>query len=173
VDKLTPKQELFVQGIISGLSQRQAYRQAYPSAKKWRDNVVDNKASELLKNGEVLVRYRELLKQFSNMSLWSREQAFNEYEWLKNNNPNVRRAVTEGLRIWTIRPYFKENPSEAIRRIAALKDDYSEYVRKSVGNSLRDISKKFPELIKIELDSWKLESKEIKQVYKLASKLIV
>ena len=94
-------------------------------------------------------------------------------ELLKNNNPNVRRAVTEGLRIWTIRPYFKENPSEAIRRIAALKDDYSEYVRKSVGNSLRDISKKFPELIKIELDSWKLESKEIKQVYKLASKLIV
>ena len=47
-------------------------------------------------------------------------------EWLKNNNPNVRRAVTGGLRIWTIRPYFKENPSEAIRRIAALKDDYSE-----------------------------------------------
>ena len=94
-------------------------------------------------------------------------------EWLKNNNPNTRRAVTEGLRIWTSRPYFKENPNEAIRRIAALKDDYSEYVRKSVGNSLRDISKKFPELIKIELDSWKLESKEIKQVYKLASKLIV
>ena len=94
-------------------------------------------------------------------------------EWLKNNNPNTRRAVTEGLRIWTSRPYFKENLNEAIRRIVALKDDYSEYVRKSVGNSLRDISKKFPELIKIELDSWKLESKEIKQVYKLASKLIV
>lgn len=46
-------------------------------------------------------------------------------------------------------------------------------MRKSVGNALRDISKKFPALIKIELDSWKLESKEIKQVYKLASKLIV
>jgi hypothetical protein len=28
-------------------------------------------------------------------------------------------------------------------------------------------------LIKLELDSWKLESKEIKQVYKLASKLMV
>ena len=98
MDKLTPKQELFVQGIISGLSQRQAYRQAYPSANKWRDNVVDNKASELLKNGEVLVRYRELLKQFSNMSLWSREQAFNEYEWLKNKarasieNDGIRQA---------------------------------------------------------------------------------
>ena len=94
-------------------------------------------------------------------------------EWLKNNNPNTRRAVTEGLRIWTSRPYFKENPNEAIERIANLKEDASEYVRKSVGNALKDISKKFPELIKIELDSWKLESKEIKQVYKLASKLIL
>lgn len=39
-------------------------------------------------------------------------------------------------------------------------------------NALRDISKKFPELIKDELNNWKLESKEINQVYKLASKLI-
>ncbi|WP_029409771.1 DNA alkylation repair protein [Treponema pedis] len=93
-------------------------------------------------------------------------------EWLKNNNPNTRRAVTEGLRIWTSRPYFKENPNEAIKRLAGLKEDSSEYVRKSVGNALRDISKKFPELIKAELNSWKLKSKEINQVYKLASKLI-
>ena len=93
-------------------------------------------------------------------------------EWLKNNNPNTRRAVTEGLRIWTSRPYFKENPNEAIRRIASLKDDSSEYVRRSVGNALRDISRKFPELIKMELSSWKLESKENKQVYKLASRLV-
>ena len=93
-------------------------------------------------------------------------------EWLDSNNPNTRRAVVEGLRIWTSRPYFKENPNEAIRRIANLKDDSSEYVRKSVGNALRDISKKFPELIRIELGNWNLESKEINQVYKLASKFI-
>ena len=93
-------------------------------------------------------------------------------EWLDNHNPNTRRAVTEGLRIWTSRPYFKDNPNEAIRRIAALKEDTSEYVRKSVGNALRDISKKFPELIRAELNNWKLDSKEINQVYKLASKFI-
>ena len=93
-------------------------------------------------------------------------------EWLQNTNPNVRRAVTEGLRIWTSRPYFKDNPDEAIKRIATLKEDSSEYVRKSVGNSLRDISKKFPELIKEELGSWDVKSKEIQQVYKLASKFI-
>ena len=93
-------------------------------------------------------------------------------EWLDNHNPNTRRAVTEGLRIWTSRPYFKDNPNEAIRRIAALKEDTSEYVRKSVGNALRDISKKFSELIRAELNNWKLDSKEINQVYKLASKFI-
>ena len=93
-------------------------------------------------------------------------------EWLNYDNPNTRRAVTEGLRIWTSRPYFKENPKEAIRRIANLKEDKSEYVRKSVGNALRDISKKFPELIKDELNTWKLENKEINQVYMLANKFI-
>lgn len=97
MDKLTPKQELFVQGIISGLSQRQAYRQAY-RAEKMTDKTVDETANKLLRNPKVTTRYRELLKQFSNMSLWSREQAFNEYEWLKNKarlsieNDGIRQA---------------------------------------------------------------------------------
>ena len=94
-------------------------------------------------------------------------------EWLRFDNPNTRRAVTEGLRIWTSRPYFKENPQEAIKRIASLKEDVSEYVRKSVGNALRDISRKSPELISEELKTWKLETKEIKQVYKLASRFVM
>ena len=33
------------------------------------------------------------------------------------------------MRIWTSRPYFKENPYEAVRHIAALKEDFSEYVQ--------------------------------------------
>lgn len=93
-------------------------------------------------------------------------------EWLKSSQSNTRRAVTEGLRIWTSRPYFKENPTAAIERLVNLKEDPSEYVRKSVGNALRDISKKYSELIEAELSSWKLESKEINQVYRLATKFM-
>ena len=93
-------------------------------------------------------------------------------EWLKNGNANTKRAVSEGLRIWTNRPYFKDNPNEAIRRLASLKEDESEYLRKSVGNALKDISKKFPNLIKAELASWNLSSKEAMQTYKFASKFI-
>jgi len=93
-------------------------------------------------------------------------------EWMNGDNANTRRAVTEGLRIWTSRPYFKDYPPKAVELIASLKDDESEYVRKSVGNSLRDISKKFPDLVKAELLNWDLSSKRISQVYKLAGKLI-
>ena len=93
-------------------------------------------------------------------------------EWLKSGNANAKRAVSEGLRIWTNRPYFKDNPDEAIRRLASLKDSSSEYLRKSVGNAIKDISKKFPNLVKAELDSWNLSSKESLQTYKFASKFI-
>lgn len=93
-------------------------------------------------------------------------------EWLSSGEPNVRRAVTEGLRIWTGRDYFREHPEEAVRRLSALREDASEYVRKSVGNVLRDISKKHPDLIVAELASWELDSKEARQVHKLASRLL-
>ncbi|MGC6248213.1 DNA alkylation repair protein [Bisgaard Taxon 45] len=93
-------------------------------------------------------------------------------EWLSATHSNVRRAVTEGLRIWTGRDYFKQHPTAAISRLSALKQDPSEYVRKSVGNALRDISKTQPDLIKQELASWQLDNKAIQQVYQLASRLL-
>ena len=61
---------------------------------------------------------------------------------------------------------------KVIQRLDALKEDSSKYVRKSVGNALRDISKKFPDFIRKEIETWSLDSKEIKQVYHLVSKFI-
>lgn len=93
-------------------------------------------------------------------------------EWLSFKYANTRRAVTEGLRIWTSRPFFKEHPEKAIALIALLRNDESEYVRKSVGNALKDISKKHSELVVGELKAWDLSNKSINQVYKLATKYI-
>ncbi|MCC0647912.1 MULTISPECIES: DNA alkylation repair protein [Clostridioides] len=94
-------------------------------------------------------------------------------EWLSSDNPNIKRAVTEGLRVWTIRDYFKTNPTVAISLLSSLKDEDSEYLRKSVGNALRDISKKHPDLVKNELNSWDVSNKKVELVYKLASKRIL
>ena len=91
-------------------------------------------------------------------------------DWLSDQNPNVCRAVTEGLRIWTGRPYFNSNPEVAIQLISQHKAHESEYLRKSVGNSLRDISKKHKELITIEISTWDLSDKRIEFTYKLVTK---
>lgn len=91
-------------------------------------------------------------------------------EWLADGHPNVVRAVTEGLRIWTSRPYFKEHPLEAVVFLSKHKADSSEYVRKSVGNALRDISKKFPQLVLDELTSWDQDDPKVRYTYRLAVK---
>lgn len=93
-------------------------------------------------------------------------------EWLNSDCANVRRAASEGLRVWTSRPYFKEHPELAVELLSAQKEDESEYVRKSAGNALRDISKKYADLVSAELKGWDLSSKKVKQVYKLASRFI-
>lgn len=94
-------------------------------------------------------------------------------EWLGAKHPNQRRAASEGLRIWTSRPYFKEHPEIAIQLLSALKADESEYVRTSIGNALRDISKQFSELIKRELKTWDTSDKRVQLTYKLAGKFVV
>ena len=60
MSKLTDKQERFVQELIKGKSQREAYRIAYPRSVKWKNSAVDQNASKLLKNAKVLPRYNEL-----------------------------------------------------------------------------------------------------------------
>jgi 3-methyladenine DNA glycosylase AlkC len=94
-------------------------------------------------------------------------------EWLGASSPKVRRAVTEGLRIWTSRPYFHDHPEIAIQLLSQLRNDESEYVRKSVGNALRDISKKHPELVRAELQQWDIVNKKVAQTYRLASKFLL
>ena len=93
-------------------------------------------------------------------------------DWLADANPNIRRAVTEGLRIWTTRNYFREHPDVAIQLLSQLKDDESEYVRKSVGNALRDISRRHKELVRVELQKWDISNERVQQIYKLAGRFL-
>jgi 3-methyladenine DNA glycosylase AlkC len=93
-------------------------------------------------------------------------------EWLSASSPNTRRAVTEGLRIWTSRPFFRDHPTLAIDLLASRRADESEYLRKSVGNALRDIGKKHPELLRQEVAGWDLTQRGVPLVYKLATRLI-
>lgn len=91
-------------------------------------------------------------------------------EWLTDGNPNVVRAVIEGLRIWTSRPYFKTHPEIAVELIARHRNNESEYVRKSAGNALRDITRKHRNLVEEEISTWDLTLPAIAFTYKLVLK---
>lgn len=73
------RHEKFAQGIASGLSQRKAYRAAFPNSAKWKDTTVDNRASELAKTSEVLGRLGELAQKASNDAIMD---AAERKEWL-------------------------------------------------------------------------------------------
>ena len=81
---LTPKQEKFIQGIVSGkLSQRDAYKQAYNTS-RMKDETIDKRASELFNNREVKGRYKALMEEHKKKALWSREQSVNDLMMLKD-----------------------------------------------------------------------------------------
>lgn len=70
---LTAKQEKFVQGIIEGMSQAEAYRSAY-SAKNMSDKTVWEAASTLMKNHKVATRIKELREQLIKPSIMTAQE---------------------------------------------------------------------------------------------------
>lgn len=80
-------------------------------------------------------------------------------EWTQHANSKVRRLATEGSRPrlpWAMAlPLFKKEASAIIPILEKLKDDTSEYVRRSVANNLNDISKDNPDLVIELVKKWK------------------
>ena len=80
------------------------------------------------------------------------------HTWAEDENEHVRRLASEGCRPrlpWGMAlPRFKQDPSPILPVLEKLKDDPSEYVRKSVANNLNDISKDHPELVLDICERW-------------------
>ena len=85
-NRLTDKQEKFIYAIMDGKSQREAYRQAYPKARKWKDASVDVAASQLLNNNKIIIRLEELKKIKKEKIKWTRERALNEINYVLDMN---------------------------------------------------------------------------------------
>jgi 3-methyladenine DNA glycosylase AlkC len=84
------------------------------------------------------------------------------HTWAEDENEHVRRLASEGCRPrlpWGMAlPRFKNDPSLILPVLDKLKDDPSEYVRKSVANNLNDISKDHPELVLDVCERWQGQS---------------
>lgn len=77
---LTPKQEKFVQGIIEGKSQADAYRSAY-SAKNMSDNAIYREASLLMSSPKITQRLNELRQDMMTPAIMSAQERL---KWLTN-----------------------------------------------------------------------------------------
>lgn len=78
--------------------------------------------------------------------------------WCDDPCHHVRRLVSEGTRPllpWAMQlPVFKQQPSFIIPLLTQLKNDESEYVRRSVANNLNDIAKHHPDLVADLAEKW-------------------
>ncbi len=76
-NNLTVKQEKFVQGLFSGLSQREAYKQAY-NCENWTDNAIDVEASVLANSPKISLRIRELTDELKERNMVTVEKVLAE-----------------------------------------------------------------------------------------------
>ncbi|MGJ8676033.1 MAG: DNA alkylation repair protein [Akkermansiaceae bacterium] len=87
--------------------------------------------------------------------------------WCLDSDEHVRRLASEGIRPrlpWAKKlSQFIKDPSRVLSLLDSLKDDPSDYVRRSVANNLNDISKDHPDLVIETCERWLLEKVSARQ----------
>ena len=91
---LTANQENFVQNIIQGMSQADAYRSAYPN-QRMTDKTIWETASKLMNNPKVATRIKELRDQLAKPSIMSAQKRL---EWLTELIQSEGESTSDKLR---------------------------------------------------------------------------
>jgi len=83
--KLTPKQRKFAEEYVNTGNASEAYRRAYDVSKTTSNEVIAVKASELLSNGNVSVRVKELqIQQANKYEITRKEVAEGYFKMIKS-----------------------------------------------------------------------------------------
>lgn len=91
---LTAKQEKFIQGIVTGLSQREAYKAAY-DVKSMSDNAIDREACLLMKNPKIAQRHKELVDEIAIPAIMTAQERL-EYLTRLIKEEETERVLTIG-----------------------------------------------------------------------------
>jgi 3-methyladenine DNA glycosylase AlkC len=98
-------------------------------------------------------------------------------DWSRHPAASVRRLASEGCRPrlpWAIGlPMFKKDPAPILPILENLKQDPSEYVRRSVANNLNDIAKDHPGLVLKMAARWKGISPETDALIRHGSRTLL
>ena len=91
---LTANQEQFVQNIIKGMCQADAYRSAYPN-QKMSDKTVWETASKLMNNPKVIARLTKLRNELAKPTIMTAQQRL---EWLTKLILSEEESTTDKLK---------------------------------------------------------------------------
>jgi 3-methyladenine DNA glycosylase AlkC len=98
-------------------------------------------------------------------------------QWSLHENHHVRRLASEGSRPrlpWAMAlPDLKRNPQPILSLLENLKNDDSEYVRRSVANSLNDIAKDNPAIVIQIAQQWKGKTEATDKLIKHACRTLL
>jgi 3-methyladenine DNA glycosylase AlkC len=92
------------------------------------------------------------------------------HDWSRHGDHRVRRLASEGCRPrlpWAMAlPELKKDPSAILPILENLKNDPSDFVRRSVANNLNDIAKDNPDLVISIAHRWKGKTRETDAIVK-------
>lgn len=72
---ITPKRERFIELVMDGMSQCDAYREAFDVKPDIKIKTVYKRSSELMQDGEIKGRIREMQDKLAEKTLWTREKS--------------------------------------------------------------------------------------------------
>ncbi len=98
-------------------------------------------------------------------------------KWAIDDNFHVRRLASEGCRPrlpWAMAlPAFKKDPAPILPILEQLKNDETDYVRRSVANNLNDIAKDHPAIVLKIANQWIGQNKNLDWVVKHATRTLL
>lgn len=137
LNKLTPKQEKFIQNIVSGMSQREAYKNSY-NAENMKDEVIDVRACELFNDSKIKVRYQELMNKLEDKAIMT---ATERMIWLSEV---VKGIQTEKEAVFTdgdvVIKDVEANLSTKIKAVDTLNKMSGEYITKVEADVNTDVN---------------------------------
>ena len=129
---LTPKQEKFIQNIVSGMSQREAYKNSY-NASKMADNTIDNKACKLFKQEKIRARYDELIRRLEDKTIMSAKERMIWLTKVINCDVKVKQEYDNEIKEYD--PYM----SDRLKAMDMLNKMDGQYIEKlKIGNESED-----------------------------------
>ena len=110
-DKLTARQEKFVQNIIRGMTQREAYRASF-NPKTMTDKSMDEMACRLFNSDKIQSRYNEIMQKMEETAIMSAKERM---KWLTDviNDIQTEDVIISGVK-------YRNQPADLNQKMKAI-----------------------------------------------------